>query len=85
MALDQKQQNLIVAVDQKVKTILANGGSEKTLLVELLDFMPGIKSLLDTAPKKEIEMYFYEYDGFYRYLKMLENLAQGFSDGRITA
>ena len=60
------------------------GGNEETLLVEMFDLMPKIKSLLDSDNKKEIELYFYEYDGFYRYMKVLENLAQRIADGKIT-
>ena len=82
--LNSEQKALIVKVDKKVKALLAHGGNEITLLVEMLDVMPGIKTMMDLVPKKEIEMYFYEYDGFYHYLKVLENLAQGVEDGKIT-
>ncbi|MEA2076882.1 MAG: hypothetical protein U9O95_02575 [Candidatus Marinimicrobia bacterium] len=50
----------------------------------MLDLMPRIKTIIDSVPKKEIEMYFYEYDGFYYYIKLLENLAQSIADGHIT-
>lgn len=85
MSLHPEQKDLIVTIDKKVKALLAQGGNDETLLVEMLELMPAIKSLLDSAPKKEIEMYFYEYDGFYRYMKVLENLAQGIADERIKA
>jgi hypothetical protein len=75
MALSQKQQALIVAIDRTVKTIVLNGGNEEVIL-EMLPVMSDIKALIDSVPKKEIELYFYEYDGFYCYFKMLEKLAE---------
>ena len=84
MPLTDQQKKLIVSVDSKVKSIFKRGGNEETLLVEMFDLMPKIKSLLNSDNKKEIELYFYEYDGFYRYMKVLENLAQRIADGKIT-
>jgi len=62
---------------------LAQGVSDETVLIEMLTFMPAMKSLLDSVPKKEIEQYFHEYDGFYYYLKALERLAQGIAAGKV--
>jgi len=84
MSLSQQQKALIVRVDKKVKMLLANGGNDETLLVEVLELMPEVKILLDSVPTKEIELYFYEYNGFYRYLKVLEHVAQGLAAGQIT-
>jgi len=84
MSLNQQQKNLIITIDKKVNTILANGGDEVTLLTEMFDLMPRVKDIIDTVPTKEMEMYFYAHDGFYRYMKVLENLAQGIADGLIT-
>ena len=83
MSLTEQQKHLIITVDKRVKSILAKGGNEAKLLVEMFDIMPRIKAMIDSAPTKEIEMYFYEYDGFCRYIKLLENLAPGIADGRI--
>ena len=83
-SLTSQQQKFILTVDNKVKAILKKGGHDKTLLVEMLDFMPEIKTILDVVPKKEIEMYFSEYRGFYHYMKLLEKLAKGISDGDIS-
>ncbi len=73
-----------MTVDEKVKARLTNGSNDESVLVEMLELMPAIKSLLDSVPKKEIERVCYEYEGFYRYIKILENLAQGIADGQIT-
>lgn len=83
MTLSLQQVQLITYIDQKVKIILANDGNEETILVELIDYMPSIKLLIDTVPIRDIEKYFYEYDGFYQYMKILETLAQKIADGVI--
>ena len=84
MSLNQQQKDLIISVDKKANILLATGANEATLLAEMLDLMPGIKDILDSAPKKEVEIYLCEYDGFYRYMKVLESLAQAIANGRIT-
>jgi len=47
-----QQKKVIISVDSHVKTILKQGGNEETLLVEMLDFMPAIKNILDVVPKR---------------------------------
>lgn len=84
MALSQQQKELIINVDEKVKAVLSASGDDKTLLIKLFEFMPRIRAIIDSASKKELDMYCYEYDGFYHYMKVLENLAQHIADGRIT-
>ena len=87
MPLTSKQKKLIIDVDRKVNNILACGGDEEMLLIEMLELMPGIKTIIDSTidstSKKEMDMYFQEYDGFYYYMKVLENLARCIKDGKI--
>ena len=85
MPLTQQQQQLIVEIDRKTKVILNQKGREELLLVEMLPLMPEIKAMMDSAPKKEIEMYFHQYDGFYHYMKVLEGLAQRIANGKLSA
>jgi len=84
MSLSEQQKQVIMTIDSRAKTILARGGNNDTLLAEMLEFMPDIRNMLYSVPKKEIEMTFCEYDGFYYYMKMLENLAQAITDGCVT-
>ena len=77
MPLTTEQKELIIDVDKKVKAILKRGGSEETLLVEMLPLMPGIKTIINAGlGDKEIDLYIRAYDGFYDYMKLLERLAQ---------
>jgi hypothetical protein len=82
-SLTAQQKKVIISVDRHVKAIFKKGGNEETLLVEMLDFMPAIKTILDVVPKKELELCFSEYDGFYCYIKLLEKLASGIANGDI--
>jgi len=83
MPLTSKQKKLIIDIDRKVKNILACGGDEEMLLIEMLELMPEIKPIITSASKKEMNVYFQKYDGFFYYMKVLENLAQGIANGDI--
>lgn len=83
MSLTDKQKNLIIEIDTKAKKLLSSGGNEEALLVEVLPLMPDIKIMINSVPDKELEMYFHQYDGFYRYIKLLENMAKGIANGKI--
>jgi hypothetical protein len=83
MALSNIQKQLISNIDHKVKIILANKGTEEDILISLTQKMPSIMEMIKAAGTKEIEMYFDEYDGFYYFVKIIENLAQKISEGTI--
>lgn len=83
MALSNIQKQLISDIDHKVKIILANNGTEEDILISLTQKMPSIMEMIKAAGTKEIEMYFDEYDGFYYFVKIIENLAQKISEGTI--
>ena len=83
MPLTSKQKKLIIDIDRKVNNILACGGDEEMLLIEMLELMPEIKPIITSASKKEMNVYFQKYDGYFYYMKVLENLAQGIANGDI--
>jgi hypothetical protein len=45
MSLSLEQLELIKLIDNKVKAIILNGGSEEEILISLLDKMPKIKTI----------------------------------------
>ena len=75
MPLKPEQINLISFIDQKVKDILSSGGNEISVMISLLDEMPRVKTIIDSADKEELNKYCDSHDGFYRYMKVLENTA----------
>ena len=83
MLLTETQIDLIATIDKKVKDILANNGNDEKILVELFEQMPSVHMLITTAHNKTLDMYLQEYEGFYYYMKLLENMAQGIADSTI--
>ena len=66
-----------------VKRIIVNGGDDEDLLVSMYDHMPTFKQLLDTSTQAEMDALCQRYDGFYRFAKLLELLAEGIANGSI--
>ena len=83
MSLKPEQINLISLIDQKVKDILSSGGNEISVMISLLEEMSQIKTIIDYADKEELNKYCDSYDGFYRYMKILENTAGAIANGSI--
>ena len=83
MSLNPEQINLIFFIDQKVKSILSSGGNETSIMVSLLDEMPRIKTIINSADKGELDNYCNSYEGFYQYMKILENTARDIANGSI--
>ena len=83
MPLKPEQINLISFIDQKVKDILSSGGNEISVMISLLDEMPRVKAIIDSADKEELNKYCDSHDGFYQYMKILENTASAIASGSI--
>jgi hypothetical protein len=83
MPLKPEQINLISFIDQKVKDILSSGRNEISVMISLLDEMPRVKTIIDSADKEELNKYCDSHDGFYQYMKILENTASAIASGSI--
>ena len=83
MPLKPEQINLISFIDQNVKDILSSGGNEISVMISLLDEMPRVKTIIDSADKEELNKYCDSHDGFYQYMKILENTASAIASGSI--
>jgi len=75
MPLNATQIKLISFIDKKVKNILADGGNEISVMISLLDEMPKIKILINSATREELEKYCDSHEGFYLFMKILEDTA----------
>ncbi len=84
LSLKEKQKQLIIDIDKRANRILKNGGSDEELLTSLYDVMGDLKEIIDLSAKNELDAYCQKYDGFYRYMKLLENLAAGITNGTIS-
>lgn len=82
MALTVEQQKFIQLIDSKATCILQQGGGKEELLMSLTDKkMSKIWEILHSAARDELNQYCEKYDGFYQYMKLLEELAQGCASG----
>ncbi|NET32880.1 MAG: arylsulfatase regulator [Cyanothece sp. SIO1E1] len=83
MTLTDKQIRMATAIDEHVKSTLAKGGGDEALLVSLYDHMDKFKYLLDTCKRGEMDLLCTRYEGFYRFAKLMERLAEGIASGNI--
>ena len=83
MPLTEQQTHLAVSIDRHVNSVVASGGGDEELLVSMYEQMGAFRQLLDTCSREEIDSLCQQYDGFYRFANLLENLAQGIADGTI--
>ena len=84
MPITEKQKQAILAVDKTVKALMANGATHEKILVQMIEYMPIIKTIISSPDKEELNSYCQEYPGFHSYMKILEHLAQGIKAGKIT-
>jgi hypothetical protein len=52
-------------------------------MVALLDKIPRIKTIISSANREELDKYCDSHDGFYQYMKILENTARAIANGNI--
>lgn len=52
--------------------------------MSMYDYMYTFKQLLDASSESEINQLCQQYDGFYRFAKLMERLAEGIADGSIS-
>ena len=83
MPLTEQHIRLAVTIDRHVNQVLANGGGDEALLRSMADLMSTFEPLLDTCSREEMDLLCQRDDGFYRFARLLETLAQGIADGTI--
>lgn len=62
-----------------------NGASDMEIFANMANYMEDFKSLIDTCSPSEMDRLCARYEGFYRYAKILEEIAQGIETGDIHA
>ena len=81
--LHEWQMQLVKRIDDHVRQVLVSGGGDEELLLSMSSYMGAFKQLMDSTTEVEMQQLFQQYDGFYRFAKLLESLAQGIADGSI--
>lgn len=83
MKLTDKHHQKAKRIDTYVNNILKKGGSDADIMKDMYDYMADFKYLMDNSPNGEIQLLAEQYDGFFRFAKLLESLAGGIADGSI--
>lgn len=78
--LSKQQINYIAKLNNEGKQAY-NSGGDQAILMSLANKMHKIKPLLDNASHGELDHYCQRYEGFYHYMKMLEQMAKGYASG----
>lgn len=80
MPLTSAQKDFIIMLDEKARQILKEGGQE-ALLMSLATKMNAMKEIMDASTEDELNAYCEKYEGFFQYMKLLEQLAYASSQG----
>ena len=83
MPLSTEQIDFISFIDKKVTDILSNGGNEISIILSIVDEMPQFKNLINSTDKKELDKYCDSHEGFYQYMKILENMASAIASSNL--
>lgn len=83
MPLKSEHKDLIIYIDQQVTQILSANGDDVDILIAVSDRMNDLKALMDSTPKEEMDLYCEQYNGFYLFMTLLEDLAEAISTGRV--
>jgi hypothetical protein len=68
---------------QNIHQWVTSTQDENDLLVNMIDYMPLFKTVMDTATQQQMDVLCEQYGGFYHFGMLLENLARGIRNGDI--
>lgn len=83
MNLDAELLEHVKRIDNHVNQYPDNETGNTQLLMTIYDYMDSFKHVMDTATDIQMDYLSQQYDGFYRFAKLLEQMAQGIADGSI--
>jgi len=81
--MNQKKIALAQTIDNWVIGIIDNGGDDEQILEGMYDFMDIFKQLVDSCTRLEMTLLNQRFDGFYRFTRLLEQLAHRIAEGVI--
>jgi len=73
--LTGKQNRTAACIDSAMQPLLRAGKDDIAILTDMSDHMTDFKHLIDTTKPGVMDQLCQRYPGFYRYAKMLENIA----------
>jgi hypothetical protein len=66
-----------------VKAIAKSGVDDLAIFIDMADYLPTFKRLMDTSTHDDMDQLAARYTGFYQYAKILETVAAGIRSGKI--
>lgn len=54
MSITEKQKQVILAVDKKVNQLMADGATHEKILVQMIEYMPIINTIISSPDKEEL-------------------------------
>lgn len=83
MTLNARQLDIASQIDARMCELERVGTDEATIFVKMRDLMPGFKRLMEIAGHDGMDEMCARFGGFYRYARILENIAGGIQSGEI--
>ncbi|AWK15684.1 arylsulfatase regulator [Candidatus Fukatsuia symbiotica] len=78
--LSAEQRHMIKLIDDYAAKFPLSEVGDEQLLSTCYDYMGAFKRILDSTSKRQMDYICQQYDGFYRFAKLMEMLAQGLAD-----
>ena len=86
MSVHQTHNQLIATrIHGQITKLLSAGANDLDIFTGMADQMDDFRTVLGSALPGEMDMLCARYEGFYRYAKILEEVAQGIEAGEIHA
>lgn len=83
MNLTAEQIQLATIIDTHVSQFPESQLGDEHLLQSTYDYMDAFKRILDSSTSVQMDYLCQQYDGFYRFGKLLEAMAEGIASGDI--
>jgi hypothetical protein len=81
MALTNEHLAIAASIDKEVSAFPDTAGGMEQLLLHMYKYMPDFKRILDTAAPGDMDMLCEQYPHFYRFAKLMEQLAEVIAAG----
>ncbi len=73
--------DIAASIDKAVSAFPDTAGGMEQLLVHMYKYMPDFKRIIDTSAPGDMVMLCEQYPNFYRFAKLMEQLAEGIVAG----
>jgi len=83
MNINSTQLNLVKRIDNHVNKFPDTDTGNAQLLTTIYAYMESFKQIMDSTNQAQMGYLISEYDGFFRFAKLLEQMAEGISNATI--